>query len=329
MDTVTNTFQRHNLMDAILHHKSDQPMKGSIICERVAFIVLYVIASLSLIFLAIDWIIYAVNRSFSPLSFSLSQEDKKLLIKTSSGKSHQEVDEQKILELAPRWGQVDPELTKLLETLPSPPKKVVDLGCGTGDNGSLFLSKGTEEYTGMDLAEQALNLFEYRQFKKHKFIREGKIVNKSPEGAKHKLVVADMTKVPSFGNEEEYDIAACMDTLMYIPPKDILSVLLKINRCVKMGGIFIGTLLVEKNYERSLNFMTVYDEEPSTFIPKLLKIFGFHCKTLTSGFDAGKRSTRPKWVFVAKKTHQLCEEMQTFIQSLGKKEIRNLTLPSN
>lgn len=304
-----------------LAYKSDQTIKGSIICERVAFIVLYVIASLTLIFLAIDWIIYTVNRSITPSHYrtALSHADKNLLIKTSTGITHREVDEKQILKLAPRWVQVDPELKKLLKTFTVAPKKVIDLGCRTGDNGSLFLTKGTEEYIGMDLAENALNLFEYSQCQKHKFIRKGGNINKSPQGTKHKLVVADMTKAPSFGNEDEYDIAACMDTLMYIPPKHILSVLLKINRCVKIGGIFIGTLLVEENYHCKSGSITVYNEDPQTFLPNLLKLFGFNCQEVSRGSDTGKRATRPKWVFVAKKTHRPCKELQTFIQSLGKK----------
>lgn len=118
-----------------------------------------------------------------------------------------------------------------------PQGRVLDYGCGSGNNSILFLQKGYEVY-GVDVAENILNLIK-RNFELHnidpKFLNNFSII--SPESI----------SLPF--EDDFFDFIISNQVLYYLPSEEhIKAVIKELSRCLRPGGTVFFTMMGPKNY---------------------------------------------------------------------------------
>jgi len=120
-----------------------------------------------------------------------------------------------------------------------------------------------------------------------------------------KLVHKDILLCSTFGTK--HDLAICTDVLQYIPPKNLQDLLLKISRCVSIGGHFLGSILLyptpEDDEEYGIDGINVYKtDNPKAFITQMLKTMGFVLKEGPLQLDEHREIN---YSFIAQKVKQV------------------------
>ena len=258
-------------------------------CLGSIFIVLYIIACLTIIFLVIDVTIYhrEITR-YKREKGKLASENKLLddVLGTKPADSRRVRAD--ISEFASRWGLKDtcldhPILTKV------PIRTMVDIGCGKGLAIKHALGKMTqiEKIQGFDVSSGAIDL------------AKGAFPG---EEARVELKVADIENLQTFGAKGGVDLVVCTDVLQYLSPLQMLKALNKISRCVSKNGFFIGSLLVSKNFY-PIDYCTLYTSfYPANYIREILALFGFSMIEVMQESEWLKSGRACKYSFIAQKT---------------------------
>lgn len=118
-----------------------------------------------------------------------------------------------------------------------PTGKVLDFGCGSGNNSIFFVEKGYDVY-GIDIAEAALPLIE-EVFKDKNLKYEVR--------DKFKIISPDSTRLPFEDNF--FDFILSNQVLYFFPSQEsIKDICREFLRCLRPGGIVFFTMMGPKNY---------------------------------------------------------------------------------
>ncbi len=118
-----------------------------------------------------------------------------------------------------------------------PNGKVLDYGCGTGNNSVFFLDKGYEVW-GIDVTES------YKKLVKANMESSGHNVSLMEKFA---VLAPDATKLPYEDNF--FDLIVANQVLYYLPTEEhIKKIVREFHRCLKPGGTVFITMMGPKNY---------------------------------------------------------------------------------
>lgn len=118
-----------------------------------------------------------------------------------------------------------------------PSGRVLDYGCGGGNNSIFFIEKGYEVY-GVDVAEESLSLIKENLRSKNLDIR---LVEK------FSIISPDSISLP-FENAS-FDFILSNQVLYFLPSEEHIKKLCKeLSRCLRPGGLVFFTMMGPKNY---------------------------------------------------------------------------------
>ena len=125
--------------------------------------------------------------------------------------------------------------------------KVLDYGCGSGNNSVFFMQKGYEVY-GVEVAKASLGLI--RENIKYYHLPEDKLKNFS--------IISPDTRKLEF-EDGFFDFIFSNQVLYYLPQEEHIKSLAKeFSRILKPGGIVFFTMMGPKNYYISHHTKNVY-----------------------------------------------------------------------
>lgn len=131
-----------------------------------------------------------------------------------------------------------------------PKGKILDYGCGSGNN-SVFFLKNNYEVWGVDVAENAPSLIK-RNFEMHH------IDSKNLE--RFSVIPPDNTSLPF--EDGFFDFIISNQVLYYLPSeKHIKAVLKELYRCLRPGGVVFFTMLGPKSYYIQEKTKKIHDEK--------------------------------------------------------------------
>jgi SAM-dependent methyltransferase len=129
-----------------------------------------------------------------------------------------------------------------------PSGRVLDYGCGGGNNSIFFIEKGFETY-GVDVAESFIDLIKQNLASKHLDIGLAD---------RFSLISPDSTLLPYPDNY--FDIAISNQVLYYLPSEEhIRSVCADISRCLRPGGVVFFTMMGPRNYYITHHTKQIYN----------------------------------------------------------------------
>lgn len=163
-------------------------------------------------------------------------------------------------------------------------QKVLDLGFGTGRHTVFLAKKGFEMY-GTEVSEKGKEITEQR-------LKEA--------GLAAKLFMADMHRLP-FENGN-FDAVIAIYVIEYNTLAGLKETIAEIKRVLKPGGIFVGTLITDKDYKNGLG----NEIERGTFINPEDQI----------------ESTMPHRITDEKEVHELFSEFTEISRPLSGAAIR-------
>ncbi len=118
-----------------------------------------------------------------------------------------------------------------------PEGKVLDYGCGGGNNSVFFIEKGYETW-GVDVAESYLELVKMNLESKHLDVRLSKNFS---------IISPETISLPFKDNF--FDIVISNQVFYYLPSEEhIKKVCKEIYRCLKPSGVVFFTMMGPKNY---------------------------------------------------------------------------------
>ncbi len=313
-EALANSNHSSNILqiDSNTNENEDQKFK------IVAFSILYGIGCIGAILLSVNHLRCRVKNP-------QDQDEKrnKFLNKIKNTQFNRNISKL-ISQYSESWGLVDPTIISLLQQNKKI-QNILDIGCGTGDNILEITAKTkVQKITGIDISDDALSSFAARLLIRNIFYEYNAKMGVSMESYKKEqrvnLFNEDITQIPTFGKNDEYEIVVCTDTLQYLTPIDMLKIFEKINRCVSLNGYFIGSLLISKT-SCSGQKVTVYDGNALMFIRSLLNLFGFrlegNLKIESEWLDNGRTE---KYTFVAKKIGGVFLVAEKFIKKSRRDE---------
>ncbi len=194
-----------------------------------------------------------------------------------------------------------------------PTGRVLDYGCGSGNNSIFFIEKGYDTY-GVDVAEAALDHI------KENLKSRGLDVNYAE---KFQVISPDTTTLPFRDNL--FDFILSNQVLYYLASEEhIRKVCKELWRCLRPGGIVFFTMLGPRNYYITYHTKQIHDkrvheiaiEDPSHRLYGLRELIylvrdevelrslfsDFDCLT-TGYFDQGMfdMTSNFHWIFIGKK----------------------------
>ncbi|MFC1521685.1 class I SAM-dependent methyltransferase [Elusimicrobiota bacterium] len=123
----------------------------------------------------------------------------------------------------------------LKENLPT--GKVLDYGCGSGNNSMFFIDKGYDVY-GVDVAESATALIKENLLARH---YDPGLVDR------FSIMTPDSTSLPY--KDSFFDLIISNQVLYYLPTQAHINAVCKeLSRCLRPGGIVFFTMMGPKNY---------------------------------------------------------------------------------
>ncbi len=131
----------------------------------------------------------------------------------------------------------------LKENIPS--GRVLDYGCGSGNNSMFFIEKGYETY-GTEVNESALSLINLNLESKHL---------DSDLARRFQIILPDSTSLPFKDNY--FDFILSNQVLYYLPSEEhIKKVCMELHRCLRPGGAVFFTMVGPKN-----NYITHHSKQ--------------------------------------------------------------------
>lgn len=159
-------------------------------------------------------------------------------------------------------------ITTLFWLFGTPPKRVLDLGCGRGSN-TLPMAKKGSYVCGIDTDSDLLS--KYRK----------SASDSGCESQNIRLRLADITKLDTFREyEKTFDLVVAIDTIPYLPPKSLRETMRKIKECMSKGAWFVGTIFLREEtpphiLEMSTRLGSHFYEGGIPFVATLLQKSGF------------------------------------------------------
>lgn len=160
--------------------------------------------------------------------------------------------------------------------------KSLDVGCGKGlDSIALFRRNWSVDV--LDIYQESLDKFE-------KMVSHGENSEEkksTSEERKYRIINADLSEAKL--REDEYDLVMAYDVLSYLPPKSLMQTIEKIYKALMPGGLFAGTLLVNRKIEidednkkmAGIHLMKAYSYTNPALVANILKHAGFQVEVST------------------------------------------------